>query len=459
VRAQKNTNRYKICSGEDFTFTGLFIATSKEKVVELNAGTKESKYEYKRWFEDEFYLGDEIVFLSTQWYNDSEDSTLKNKQLRYSELQKLLDTCYSGLYKCNYEVINDRNDMPKATTQQVIYFGAPGTGKSHLVKKLLKDKYGIDEKKKTGIDRLFRTTFHPDTDYSSFVGCYRPTIDKKSGNITYEFNEEVFTKAYIQAWAEYKRNPSNPAPVFLIIEEINRGNCAQIFGDLFQLLDRNDDGFSEYKIKADNALTEHLKNKAPNSLQDDNLCLPPNLNIIATMNTSDQSLFPMDSAFKRRWDWQCIPTIVPNDCKKILKYDVGNGVQDFEKKDIDAGDYRYSWKEFLENINVMIESATKSDDKKLGYWFIKTPKGNDSISISDFVSKVVFYLWNDVFKDVGAKDCNPFAIKGTKAVMTYSKFFEMNASTGQIVENIGVLHTFMKNVDVTPTHISSTQNP
>lgn len=388
------------------------------------------------YFANGFYVPENVFIIFTMNEEHSKMNAFSSETYAYFHWERIHQTGYI----------------------QRIFFGSPGTGKSFKLKRDLKE-FGIFEDDNIGIDRLFRTTFHPDSDYSSFVGCYRPTKDVISGKITYEFSEEVFTKAYVKAWTEYKKNISNPAPVFLIIEEINRGNCAQIFGDLFQLLDRNDEGFSEYKIKTDKALTDHLKKQASHCLQDENLCLPPNLNIIATMNTSDQSLFPMDSAFKRRWDWKCIPTIAPENCTKTLTYKVGDGMQTFDQQVIDAGDYRYSWKEFLEKINKMIQDATKSDDKKLGYWFIKTPKGNDSISISNFVAKVVFYLWNDVFKDVGAKGCNPFAIKGTKDIMTYSQFFEINASDGQIVENIGVLHTFMKNVGVDPEHISSTQNP
>lgn len=126
---------------------------------------------------------------------------------------------------------------------QKIYYGCPGSGKSHKVKDIT-DK--VDK------NFVFRTTFHPDTDYASFVGCYKPSM--KDGNIEYSYSPQVFTNAYVQAC----NNPDEK--VYLIIEEINRGNCAQIFGDLFQLLDRDKDtGVSEYPVKADKDLADHLK--------------------------------------------------------------------------------------------------------------------------------------------------------------------------------------------------------
>ena len=269
-----------------------------------------------------------------------------------------------------------------------------------------------------------------------------------SSSISYAFEPQVFPLAYIKAW----QNPTEQ--VYLVIEEINRGNCAQIFGDLFQLLDRKK-GVSEYPVKAETALAEYLSNvlegDAAEGIRDGKLSLPANLNIIATMNTSDQSLFPMDSAFKRRWDWKYIPTTPPADKSRTMELSFKDKTTTKYGTTIDAGDYEYDWTEFLEKINEKIQNATHSDDKQLGFWFVKTEEGAEEITISSFVSKVVFYLWNDVFKDMGAKDSNPFTIKvdGKNVVMSFNSFFEMN-SLGQIVENIGVLHTFLRNVGVEP---------
>lgn len=258
---------------------------------------------------------------------------------------------------------------------QQILFGAPGTGKSHT----LNSDANITEQ------NSIRTTFHPDSDYSTFVGCYKPTKDEESGEITYDFTPQAFTNAYVAAWKNVH------TPFFLIIEEINRGNCAQIFGDIFQLLDRDEYGYSSYKTTPDQDLANYISRQFVNTDIDDaelksgkKMQLPPNLHIWATMNTSDQSLFPIDSAFKRRWDWRYIP---------IDYTDRGHYIA--------CGDTQYSWADFLQKVNDKVESVTQSEDKKLGYWFMGNGAEQKEINIDRFVSKVVFYLWNDVFKDFG----------------------------------------------------------
>ena len=225
--------------------------------------------------------------------------------------------------------------------------------------------------------------------------------------------------------------------VVLVIEEINRGNCAQIFGDLFQLLDRDEaSGYSSYPITADSDLAKWLAESEQFSdglsvsakpdcikqtdwekiLRGEVMSLPPNLYIWATMNTSDQSLFPIDSAFKRRWDWKYVP-IREGKYKEGLKkgqklgWKIKFNVPAHQEgpQQIPAKDYSYDWWEFLKNINAKIFKTTESEDKKLGYFFVK-PDGEDAttndgtISADRSVSKVIFYLWNDVFKDYGIEE-------------------------------------------------------
>lgn len=313
--------------------------------------------------------------------------------------------------KSNKNMNNIKKSLVSFPLQQ-IYYGAPGTGKSYKINDLTKAYSTI------------RTTFHPDSDYSTFVGAYKPTMEEtpvygaqgfevaKEKRITYTFVKQAFLKAYLGAWQKYAKGGETAEPQFLVIEEINRGNCAQIFGDLFQLLDRSDNGFSTYPIEADSDLQNEIKkafaeggeyaiengldvddavdgytSNYGETLSDDIkngrvLLLPNNLYIWATMNTSDQSLFPIDSAFKRRWDWRYV---------KIV--DAGNVWK------IKCGTEYCDWWKFVEEINKKIAKETSSDDKKLGYFFCKPPMGSDTITEDKFVGKVLFYLWNDVFKD------------------------------------------------------------
>ena len=329
---------------------------------------------------------------------------------------------------------------------QQIFYGAPGTGKSFKIKRETKNQSKI------------RTTFHPDSDYSTFVGCYKPTMNEdvkydKEGNeksctkqIEYAFVAQAFLKAYVKAWKFYCSTEDGTAKAqYLIIEEINRGNCAQIFGDLFQLLDRNEDGYSTYPIVADTDIQRYLckefeKVNIPDSLNaiyddyDGNivedikngivLALPNNLYIWATMNTSDQSLFPIDSAFKRRWDWKYMPI----DTKK-------------ENWNIEVDGKKYSWSDFLEAVNEQIFDVTKSEDKKLGFYFCRA--NNHVVDAEKFVSKVIFYLYNDVFKDYGY-DRKMFQGEDGKTI----QFHEYFQSNGDINEQKAAL--FLNNLEIKP---------
>lgn len=327
---------------------------------------------------------------------------------------------------------------PLEQSLQVIYYGAPGTGKSYSIKELTKEAEADK--------RVFRTTFHPDSDYATFVGCYKPTKVRKpvrdmAGNIaldknkneiyeesiTYQFVPQAFTNAYVKAY-------QTTEPVYLVIEEINRGNCAQIFGDLFQLLDRDDAGYSKYPIIADTDLGNHIRGRLQSVhiegideaiLDGQELVLPSNLYILASMNTSDQSLFPIDSAFKRRWDWKYIPI-----------EDVGKGYT------IKVNGHEYDWWTFLEAINKEVFELTNSEDKQMGYFFVRRPDG--VIDAETLVNKVYFYLWNDVFKDYDLEGQKAFKNEGNKAI-AFKEFFagsKINeALAEQVLLNLGLTYT------------------
>lgn len=365
----------------------------------------------------------------------------------------------------SFEGSSASSHAPKKTSEskfplQQIFYGAPGTGKSHAINELTAGK------------DVIRTTFHPDTDYSTFVGAYKPTTksvpvttvigtnavpvmyngkEMMEDKIVYEYVSQAFLQAYVAAWRKYcdVQEGEEPVDEFLVIEEINRGNCAQIFGDLFQLLDRGDEGFSEYPIKADsdmkkllekefegleiknkesiNALFKGGKDIVAEVLAGDVLLLPNNLYIWATMNTSDQSLFPIDSAFKRRWDRNYVP--ISNAGKNWM---------------IEVNGALYDWWKFLEAINDKVYHATYSEDKKLGYFFCKTKDG--VISADKFVSKVIFYLWNDVFKDSEFEGDTFKDEDGEK--LSFDKFYSVE--NNQVKVNGTKIVKFLSNLNLEP---------
>ena len=397
--------------------------------------------------------------------------------------------------------------LPNAPLQ-LIYFGTPGSGKSYKVQERLKD---MPE------DNVFRTTFHPDSDYASFVGCYKPIVHQGLGrkplskaeleaefrkykqtnqgyvlhrfcathpeigdlskaekegflaavnessnnyveilkavacakevsksmqnsDITYEFTPQVFTNAYVQAWRKQaeaiEQEKEQAEDVYLVIEEINRGNCAQIFGDLFQLLDRKEDGTSTYKIRAEKDLADYLTKELGEqhpAIARGNLQLPANLHIIATMNTSDQSLFPMDSAFKRRWDWEYVPI--------DYRENVDSG-----KFVISIGDKKYRWVDFLKAVNERILTSTDSEDKQMGNFFIKHP-----VEEKEFKSKVMFYLWHEVCKDEYHTKNNFFRTLQDKEEKEFS-FNELHEENGT-----NILEGFMQYLGVNPVEDKTPQ--
>ena len=288
---------------------------------------------------------------------------------------------------------------------QKIWFGTPGSGKSYTVKKFIESQNGV----------MIRTTFHPDSDYATFVGSYKPV--KKDDGLTYEFVPQAFTEAYVAAWKEHGEESGKE--IFLVIEEINRGNCAQIFGDLFQLLDRGADGMSEYPIKADKDLCKYLESDEAlgvghPGIAGGNLRLPANLHIYATMNTSDQSLFPMDSAFKRRWDWEYVP--IDLKCPE-------------SQFAITIGDIVYKWPSFLEKVNERIHTLSDSEDKQMGNFFIKS-----DVEVEEFKSKVMFYLWSEVCKEYEKSGSFFKNKRDNDAEFTFNSLFPTNDETNSILQ-------------------------
>ena len=315
----------------------------------------------------------------------------------------------------NFGVISKKHDM-----ENTIYFGAPGTGKSHKVDKIVEP---LDDRFKE------KVTFHPEYDHASFVGCYKPVSE--GDDIKYKFSPQVFTNIYVKSWNDSLNS------YYLVIDEINRGNCAEIFGDLFQLLDRKDTGESKYEITPSEDLKKYLIEQFGGEnmgIANGKMRLPSNLVILATMNTSDQSLYPMDSAFKRRWDWIYVPIEYGEKCSDGRDNDSFNFKVEIENTD--GEDIRiFSWIEFIKAIN---ETKIKNNsnlgaDKQIGNYFVKPKKGNDgnfeNIKFKDFIHKVMFYLWNDVFKDERKED----SIFGDKI---YQDLFPIETNGLIMIENI-----------------------
>lgn len=420
--------------------------------------------------------GDEYCFLKEQTLQSLEIFANNINEIYGDKYLIEIDNNSYRLYELDSRKNEQNTDVKKEegedsplefgdfTPRQIIYYGAPGTGKSHTIKK------EEDEGKITCI----RTTFHPDSDYATFVGCYKPHKIKDSQCLTYEFVEQAFLEAYKQAWM----NPEKE--IALVIEEINRGNCAQVFGDIFQLLDRSDDGWSTYPIKADTDIAEHLKElRIPGYAASMNkrfgldkegkdrypdrdwfgfMALPPNMSILATMNTSDQSLFPIDSAFKRRWDWKYI---------KIKKGKKENGEElgwNIQIKDANGEPVKIidenttlSWWNFIQKVNEIIASMTSSADKQLGYFFCKpSEKANETdekptiITADTLVGKVIFYLWNDVFKDYGFEDASLFTYqeekngKKTEKDLAFADFYDEEGELVNTVRLVDFLNRIMK---------------
>lgn len=305
---------------------------------------------------------------------------------------------------------------------QKIIFGSPGTGKSYLVdKNIIPNELGINISENP--ENVIKAVFHPEYTFGDFMGKLLPMT--KAGQVEYNFYEGHFLKALSQAYKNIlkvydkqgnKDESKEIENVILVIDEINRGNSSAIFGSIFQLLDRDNDGWSSYNTSINGIMfirlleligcsftydknqeideyrllpydgvkkLETLQNKISFlnfDLINKTIKIPPNLSIVATMNTSDNSIYHMDSAFKRRWDWEFV------DIDSNLIKSPGNAFID-----------RQEWGKFINNINAFIKNNNNYirgiEDKQIGKYFIK----NEIISKADIQNKLMFFIWHSVF--------------------------------------------------------------
>lgn len=305
---------------------------------------------------------------------------------------------------------------------QTIYYGAPGTGKSHTIDN--------DIIKGVSDDRVFRVTFYPDFTYNDFIGQLLPkvipaTIPGGTSTITYDFQKGVFTNALEKAY----ENTAND--VYLIVEEMSRGDCAAIFGDIFQLLDREktgtNSGYSKYFI------TNELISKDIIALRTNcnKVKLPPNFHILGTVNTSDQNVFVMDTAFKRRFEWEYVSTnpvfdSAPGITPIVYKNDVQLNIHDGSTL------RAINWVELYQKLNDFIADDRflgLGEDKQLGPFFIEfdltAPTSQHKKQVKN---KLLHYLWNDIHKASYKSEVGLFK----EDIGTFKKLYECFENDMQI---------------------------
>lgn len=371
-----------------------------------------------RYYSEKYEIGEKIYFVSSEWRPDREDSR-----------KPLIDWIFAMMQEIKFNT-GYHSDFPRNR----ILFGAPGTGKSFTLnreKDALLAEGGEYE----------RVTFHPDYSYANFVGTYKPVPCKDSDEndaITYSYVPGPFMRTYVNALKNSRTE--NPMPYLLVIEEINRANVAAVFGDIFQLLDRGDDEVSEYPIQASEDIKKYLASELGGNPNDySEIRIPDNMFIWATMNSADQGVFPMDTAFKRRWDFTYL------------------GIDDSEagivgkKVILGQGDYRrvVEWNALRKAINNELLTYKVNEDKLMGPYFISKknlPEGNeiDAVSFTRiFKNKVLMYLFDDAAKQkrpslfAGCRDenknlysqiCREFDTKGV--------YIFCEAISNQFIDNV-----------------------
>ena len=337
----------------------------------------------------------------------------------------------------NYIPVNYKTGISSEFERNRIVFGAPGTGKSFKIKnnteKLLDRMNG----------KVERVTFHPDYTYSQFVGTYKPVTDDK-GNIKYEFVPGPFMRIYVEALKSGRKYEQQP--YVLVVEEINRAKVAAVFGDVFQLLDRDGDGISEYDIQTTEDVRNYLAKKLGGKPDNyTNMRLPDNMYIWATMNSADQGVFPMDTAFKRRWNFEYIGI---NDAEEeVFLYKIPVGLGDSRKY--------VKWNELRKGINDILTSdeCRVNEDKLLGPFFLSKNSLENALLdrtiedafVKSFESKVIMYLFEDVMKMKPQMIFKGYANKNGK--MIFSEICKAFESDGEMIFDLNLSDAELKQTE------------
>ncbi|WP_022942628.1 McrB family protein [Psychromonas hadalis] len=329
-------------------------------------------------------FGGGIMQIRRDWLVDHEVIIIRHRKGQDVIYSVILNTatalhqgtfCINGVSQSKKPSVYLRTTLEKGKNK--IYYGAPGTGKSYKI-----------EAETAGAHNI-KTVFHPDTQYSDFVGALKPKMEQNTAGdlvITYQFRPGPYTKALIKAL----EHPTEQ--VYLIIEEINRAPAAAVFGELFQLLDRDEFGNSSYQIDAaDPDMLEYINQRlrAKSVTEIGQLTIPSNLSLLATMNSSDQAVMPLDTAFKRRWSFEYLPINFNNSPDKQLKLLTTAGI------------YNISWKDFATKIvNSKLKAFNVAEDRLIGPFFLNnTDLGDDwDTARSALCGKLFVYLWDDVLR-------------------------------------------------------------
>ena len=306
----------------------------------------------------------------------------KNLENQYDLIDEAFNKSIDLVFNTNVNVPYERNR---------IVFGAPGTGKSFCLKQ------DSENLRKNFGGKFERVTFHPDYTYSQFVGTYKPVMDDAGEKIKYEYVPGPFMRVLTEALKGAINKEDKP--YLLLIEEINRAKVAAVFGEVFQLLDRDDDGVSEYEIQASEDMKKYFKSKIGGNLSDyERIRIPNNMYIWATMNSADQGVFPMDTAFKRRWSFEYIGI---NDGQEKMS----DGKIVLGKK---SHSLEVSWNRLRKTINDLLAVDYKvNEDKLMGPFFLakRVTECDENGNIKNpeefikvFKSKVIMYLYEDAAK-------------------------------------------------------------
>lgn len=331
------------------------------------------------------YKFDNPINLSeiNSWFNDGSSLNLQGGLASISDTQAdiIINKFESIIPKLSPFIKSSKIFLPidqREHPLQIMLYGAPGTGKSYSISSLIRQSYPSFNECDDN-PYVFRTTIYRDYSYFDFIGNIMPVT--KDGKISYEFVPGIFTTALFAAL----RNQDSGIDVYLILEEMSRGDIASIFGDIFQLLDRDDTGKSMYGINNKSIYEYLILNRALKPGY--KIVIPKNLHIIGTVNTSDQNVNVIDTAFKRRFDFKYVGV-------EPIKSNNNSYVNNFSINFTSAN--QYEWVKLYQAINhVIINDLGLAEDKQLGPFFLKD-KGNDDLNREQVANKLLHYLWQDV---------------------------------------------------------------